>query len=196
MDITELNKLDDEELKNLAKKLDIDARLKRDELINQIENKSIERRVRMETEARAKVELEVRGKLEKEQKDLGITTTSKISPETELIESSKKVYAVFNNIDSPKAERKFFWGEKYCFHLFPNKVHVLPLALIKHLEKDCVTPVFENRTDKDGVVGSVLSKRQEKRFLLEVLGDAPKNAEFGIVLDDSILKTLQEVKYE
>ena len=195
MDYTDLSKLSNEELNKLAQRFNIDTKLKREDMIIQLEKASIENRVKLENEARAKLEVETRKKLEAEQKKLGIDKVDKTTPETIEIEKSKRVYVLFRNLESRRAERKFFWGDKYNFHLFPEKVHVLPLALIKHLETDCVMPVYGDVKSSDGQVQSVILS-YEKRFSFERLGDAPVDAKFGVVLDDSILKQLKEVKYE
>lgn len=58
------------------------------------------------------------------------------SPETVAIETSRKVYCTFVNMEnpgqdgSPGADVRFWKGDKYQFHLFDGQRHVMPLCLI------------------------------------------------------------------
>jgi len=58
------------------------------------------------------------------------------SPETVAIETSRKVYCTFVNMENPGqdgapgADVRFWKGDKYEFHLFDQQRHVLPLCLV------------------------------------------------------------------
>lgn len=196
MDYSKLNTYDDTKLKKLAKEYELDENLERTKLIEAIEIADYKKRLAIESKARAELELETKKQLLEEQKKLGIKPSNKKSPETIAIESSKKAYFLFHNMESPKTERSFIWGDKYHFHLFPEKIHCLPIALIKHLDTDCKMPVFEKRVDPaDGLEKSYISGYTQ-RFVFQKVSDAPGDAEFGIVLDDSVLSKLKEVNYE
>ncbi len=57
-------------------------------------------------------------------------------PETVAIETSRKVYCTFLNMENPGrdgqpgADDRFFKGDKYTFHLFDGQRHVMPLCMI------------------------------------------------------------------
>lgn len=120
------------------------------------------------------------------------------SPETVAIEKSKKVYAVFHNREQEDMDiPDFTVGGKYWFHLWPEKVHVLPEWLIGHWRKKARYPLYGKTTvpNPQGVkVGETIEKvgriGWKQRFLFEILGDAPNNASFGVVLDEKILSKL------
>lgn len=122
----------------------------------------------------------------------------KPSPETLAIEKSKKVYAVFHNREQEDMDiPSFTVGGKYWFHLWPEKVHILPEWLIGHWRKTAVVPIYDKKmvpNPQSIEVGKLMEKSvrvgTKKRFLFEVLGDAPDNASFGVVLDEKILSSL------
>lgn len=123
----------------------------------------------------------------------------KPSPETLAIEASKKVYARFYNMEQENMDiPNFTVGGKYWFHLFPKKVHVLPEWLIGHWRKTARVPIYGKKTvpNPQGVeVGATVEKSGrigwKQRFLFEILGDAPANASFGVVLDEKRLSKLE-----
>lgn len=132
------------------------------------------------------------------QKQLLMTVKEpKPSPETLAIEASEKVYAVFLNMEQGDMNVPFNVGGKYWFHLWPEKVHVLPRWLIGYLRKKASTPIYGRvkvkdlmSADIDDVIERSVRKGVKPRFRFEILGDAPQNAKFGVVLDDKILKKL------
>lgn len=121
----------------------------------------------------------------------------KPSPETLAIEKSKKIYAVFHNREQEDMDVTFCPGGKYWFHLWPEKVHALPEWLIGYLRRVAVYPIYKKEAapNPQGVkIGETIEKvariGNKQRFLFEVLGDAPSNASFGVVLDEKILSKL------
>ena len=136
-------------------------------------------------------------------------TEPKPSPETIAIEGgvdprtgkvippSKKVYAVFHNREQEDMDVSFNVGGKHFFHLWPEKVHILPEWLIGHLRKTARYPIYDKTMvpNPEGVkVGDTVEKTGrvgwKRRFLFEVLGNAPDKASFGVVLDEKILSKL------
>jgi hypothetical protein len=124
----------------------------------------------------------------------------KPSPETLAIEKSKKVYAVFHNREQEDMDiPDFTVGGKHWFHLWPEKVHILPEWLINHWRKTARYPLYGKTTvpNPQGVkVGETIEKvgriGWKQRFLFEILGDAPSDASFGVVLDEKILSKLTQ----
>jgi len=116
----------------------------------------------------------------------------KPSPETVAIEKSKRVYAIFHNLEQDDLDIRCNPGGKYRFHFWPNRVHVIPQCLIKIFADRCVNPIYERQRDPN--TGEVVSKRvgTKRRFMFEVLGQADDNASFGVVLDDKTLKKIKE----
>lgn len=121
----------------------------------------------------------------------------KASPETLAIEASKKVYAVFHNREQEDMDVTFNVGGKHWFHLWPEKVHILPEWLIGHLRRTASVPVYDKETVPNpqaikvgGTIEKVVRVAKKQRFLFEVLGDAPDKASFGVVLDEKILSKL------
>ena len=124
----------------------------------------------------------------------------KPSPETVAIEASKKVYAVFHNREQDDMDiPDFTVGGKHWFHLWPEKVHILPEWLISHWRKTARYPLYGKITvpNPQGVkVGETIEKvgliGWKQRFLFEILGDAPAGSSFGVVLDEEILSKLTQ----
>jgi hypothetical protein len=124
----------------------------------------------------------------------------KPSPETLAIEASKKVYAVFHNREQDDMDiPDFTVGGKYWFHLWPEKVHILPEWVINHWRKTARYPLYGKITvpNPQGVkVGETIEKvgrtGWRQRFLFEILGDAPDDSSFGVVLDEEILSKLTQ----
>ena len=114
----------------------------------------------------------------------------KPSPETIAIEKSKKVYAIFHNREQEDMDVPFCPGGKHWFHLWPERIHIIPEWLIGHLRKTARYPVYEKVVSG----GKETTQRTgfKQRFLFEVLGDAPDNASFGVVLDEKILSKLKQ----
>lgn len=218
----ELHEKTREELTAIAKELGLkftkatsDANLK-----DMIERSAIEKTIRMEEETRQKLmmEYDIKKGLAEVQvaadkikmpieipKDptlqdvirlkelVGIKSKEPIpSPETIAIEKSKKVYAIFRNMEQEDLDVAFNKGDKYNFHLWPNKIHVLPAWLITNLRSTAVSPKYEIVYNK--VTGNKESKRvgSKPRFVFEVIGDAPPEAPFGVVLDEKILSKLTQ----
>lgn len=125
-------------------------------------------------------------------KELGIKIKQpKPAPETIAIEKSKKVYAVFHNQEERDVDVAFQKGA-YRFELWPEKIHVLPEWLFGNLRETAVAPIYGRVEDKR--TGHEVSERigSRQRFLFEVIGDAPPDAEFGVVLDEAILAKLKQ----
>lgn len=122
----------------------------------------------------------------------------KPSPETLAIEASKKVYAVFHNMEQKDMDIPHFTvGGKYWFHLWPEKVHVLPEWLIGHWRRTARVPIHDKKmvANPQAIkIGDAVEKSVrvgwERRFLFDILGDAPDKASFGVVLDAKIVSKL------
>ena len=121
-----------------------------------------------------------------------------VDPETgKVIPPSKKVYAVFHNREQEDKDDFINPGGKYWFHLWPEKVHVLPEWLIGWLRKTARHPIYGKKMvpNPQGVkIGETVERTGrigwKQRYLFEILGDAPVNASFGVVLDEKILSNL------
>ncbi len=228
-----LTKTRDELLEYAGKlKLEFPKNISDEKLREMIETEAIKKTVEMETSARLrleeqskmkrdiaeiKAEAEVRGikvdippeptltDIVRLKKELNMMINEpKPSPETVAIEASKKVYAVFHNREQEDMDVTFCPGGKYLFHLWPEKVHILPEWLIGQLRKTARYPIYDktmvpnpqsvkmgDTVERTGRVG------WKQRFLFEVINDdrgqpakVPDNASFGVVLDEKILSKL------
>lgn len=207
-----------DELLELAKKLKLEfhGNISEGKLREMVETEIIKRTVEMETSARLRLEEQSRMKRDiaeiqveadlrgikidipkeptladviKLKKELNLMIKEpKPSPETLAIEKSKKVYAIFHNREQEDMDVTFCPGGKYWFHLWPEKVHVLPEWLIGWLRKVAVVPVYDKKIT-NGEEKTVRTERK-RRFMFEPLGDAPEGSSFGVVLDDKILSVL------
>lgn len=133
------------------------------------------------------------------EKELGIKKKiPKPSPETIAIEASKKVYALFRNLEQEDSDVVVMPGGKYRFHLWPDKVHVLPEWLIQTYRSKKNPAGTRPQTDYKEVTGheriaaQMTRMERRQRFAFEVIDDAPKNAKFGVVLDEAILSKLEQ----
>ena len=133
------------------------------------------------------------------EKELGIKKKiPKPSPETIAIEASKKVYALFRNLEQEDVDVVVMPGGKYRFHLWPDKVHVLPEWLIQTYRSKKNPAGTRPQTDYKEVTGheriaaQMTRMERRQRFAFEVIDDAPKNAKFGVVLDEAILSKLEQ----
>ncbi|KKL87248.1 hypothetical protein LCGC14_1936660, partial [marine sediment metagenome] len=215
-----------EELLESANKLKfkVDRSSKEDDLRDSIMNESIRQTVEIEERVRLKYQeqrkmkndiAEIRAeadirhiKLEipqeptltdiirlKKQLNLSIKEL-KPSPETIAIEKSKKVYAIFRNLQQKDEDVHFNVGGKYWFHLWPGKVYVIPEWLINYCRRTAIEPNYEKKilrtletAQTDEWVEQSVRAESEQRWSFETLGDAPKDASFGIVVDSDILKS-------
>lgn len=114
------------------------------------------------------------------------------------VEPSKKVYALFHNREQEDMDVTFCCGGKYWFHLWPEKVHILPEWLIGWLRVRASVPVYAKKmviSAEAAEVGQTVEKSQltsrKSRFLFEILGPAPDKASFGVVLDTKVLSKLK-----
>lgn len=121
----------------------------------------------------------------------------KPSPETLAIEKSKKVYAVFHNREQEDKDDLINPGGKYWFHLWPEKVHVLPEWLIGQLRKTARYPVYGKVTTPNPQsvkTGDTMERTGrvswKQRYLFSDISPAPDNAKFGVVLDEKTLSKL------
>ena len=121
----------------------------------------------------------------------------KPSPETLGIEAGKRGYYIFTNLEQEDAGHTVNPGGKYTIELVPDQIHVLSDYHIKLFRKNAVVPVYK-RVPVPGSVGEgqiqELSKRtgSKPRFSFEHLGEAPKDAPFGLVTDTKILEELKQ----
>ncbi len=121
----------------------------------------------------------------------------KPSPETVAIESSKRGYYIFTNREQDDAAHTVNPGGKYVIHLIPDQIHVLSEAHIKLFRKFAVVPVYKRvKTEGppiEGQMGEVCKRVESKqRFSFEHLGEAPQDADFGLVTDTKILDELRK----
>lgn len=182
----ELKEKTEAELREMGKNLEIDIppNIKRENLEDRIERAMIERKLRLESEARAKLEREAKIKL-------GISDKGhKPSPETLKIEESKKKYYRFTNLEEEGVNVTLRKGEKHRFNLFDGRVHILPEWLVRNLRRTAVAPVFQDREDPVTKRMRSVQTGVRPRFSFEELDTAPDDAEFGVVLDDSVLNRL------
>lgn len=133
------------------------------------------------------------------EKELGIKKKiAKPSPETVAIEASKKVYALFRNLEQEDADITANPGGKYVFHWYPNKVHVMPEWLInfyrsrKNPSGTRPHSEFKDVSGHDTIAARMTPMERRQRFIFEIIGEAPKNAKFGIVTDEAILSKLEQ----
>ena len=123
----------------------------------------------------------------------------KPSPETLAIEASKKVYAIFHNREQEDMDVPCNVGGKYWFHLYPERTHILPEWVINHWRKTAAVPIYEKKVVaalEAAKIGQTIEVSQragtKQRFLFEILGEAPSDSSFGVVLDSEILNTLKQ----
>lgn len=134
------------------------------------------------------------------EKELGIKKKEpKPSPETLAIKASKKVYALFRNLEQEDID--IFGvcvGGEYKFDFWHDKVHVLPQWLINQYRSKSnpagTRPHSEYKEiqgHKD-VAAQMTRTERRPRFAFEVIGDAPQGAKFGVVTDEAILSKLEQ----
>lgn len=121
----------------------------------------------------------------------------KPSPETVAIESSKRGYYIFTNREQDDAAHTVNPGGKYIIHLIPDQVHVLSEFHIKFFRQKAVTPIYQRVAVAgplvEGRMGEECKRTGSKpRFAFEYLGEAPQDAQFGIVTDTKILDELKQ----
>jgi len=137
--------------------------------------------------------------LARARRKLGIEKKAvKPSPETIAIEASKRGYYIFTNREQDDASHTVNLGGKYVIHLIPDQVHVLSEYHVKKWHQIAVTPVYGKV--QTGVIpsGDTVGRPVEEcrrtgskqRWSFEYLGEAPQEADFGLVTDSKILKEL------
>lgn len=134
------------------------------------------------------------------EKELGIKKKiPKPSPETVAIEASKKVYALFRNLEQNDLDVIENTGGKYRIHLYPEKVHVVPEWLINHYRsKKNPSGTYPETKYKEvhgheKIAAQMTPIIRRQRFSFEIIGDAPKDAKFGVVTDEAILSELEQL---
>lgn len=179
----ELRDMKESELWELAKKFDLDLpkNTKRPQLENEIEKAHIKRKARLQAEAQAELALEA-------QKKLGLDPKKKFkpSPETIAIEKSKRKYYLFHNNEEEGVKVAFRKGPKHRFELFDGKIHVLPEWLVQNLRKTAIYPQYEFRKNPVTGLEESVHVGNRPRFGFDELGDAPQDADFGVVVDKEI----------
>jgi len=189
MGLLEIKKLSDDELKDTAKKFKIEnyKTMPRYDLEKAVDMALI--KWELESQARVKAELKVTADIQL--KAAGIGAKKKFtSPEAEAIEKSKKVYALFNNIENPGNTEHFNKGCVYDFTLYDGKVHILPQWLIDDLTRTISATKPEYITSPHPISKEPISRRSgvKRKFVFQILDDAPKDSKFGVVLDEKVLK--------
>lgn len=218
-----------EELWEIAKKLDVQVakNIETESLRSKVERAAIERHEKVTAEVREKLSneavlkrriAEVKASADlagivivvpdeptimdviRLEKELGIKKKiPKPSPETVAIEASKKVYAIFRNLEQEDLD--IFGacvGGKYKFDFWHDKVHVLPRWLIDHyrsrLNPAGTRPHSEYKEihgSKD-IAAQMTPSERRQRFTFEIIGDAPQDAKFGVVTDETVLSELEQ----
>ncbi len=204
-----------ERLRSESVKLGIEAEnMDKGELVKAIQRKEIAERVRIEAEEREKLQLEYRLRNERAgliaeseslaipielpepcteldlaqaRRRLGIKKSEvKPSPETLAIEASKKGYYIFRNLEQDDVDVSCNVGGKHRFDFIPDQVHVLPAWLIGYMRQRAVFPVYGRVPRADGKGEDTKKTGEKQRFVFEFIEDAPQEAEFGVVLDESL----------
>lgn len=188
--------------------------MNKDELVKAIQRKQIADRVRIEAEEREKLKQEYRLSkdrseiiaeseslghpielpdpctdldLAKARRTLGIKKTEfKPSPETLAIEASKKAYYIFRNLEQDNVDVSCNIGGKHRFDFVPDAVHVLPTWIVGYMRSRAVFPVYGRVPRPDGKGENTQKTGEKQRFTFEFIEDAPQEAEFGVVLDESL----------
>jgi hypothetical protein len=222
----ELHEKTRDELEKLAEEyeLKLPPKIGDEKLRKKIELAAIARRVKIETQERERLQLEAQirkdiaeikataeiGKITitipdkptiddvvRLKKEVGIKAKEpKPSPETLAIRNSKKVYATFVNREEDDVDVRFNVGGQNDFHLWPDKLHILPEWLIRYCRRKCIAPLYEDKPDPVSGVPVSVKVGSKPRFSFEILGDAPKDAraseaeEFGVVLDEEIISKI------
>jgi len=218
----ELRERTREELLDMAKslKLEVAKNITTEDLRAKVELEAIRHTVKVEEEVRA--DLQAKAKIKRDiaeirataelnnieikipitptladvvrlQKELNIKKKEpKPSPETVAIQASKRVYAIFHNQEEDDVDMKCIPGGKYHFHFWPERIHVIPEWLVGYMRRQARVPIMGNR--KNPLTEAMESVRigWKNRVLFEVLGDAPKDAPFGVVLDEGILEKFKQ----
>jgi hypothetical protein len=133
--------------------------------------------------------------LAKARQALGIKKVEvKPSPETIAMEASPKGYYKFTNMEQENAGHTVNPGGKHYIELFPDQIHVLSEWHIKFFRQKAVRPIYGRVSTgvlEEGRLAEECKITGTKpRFLFEHLGEAPKDAPFGLVRDTKILKKL------
>jgi len=182
----ELIERSDKELQGLAEKFKIPnaKKMKKDDLIEAIEKAHIKMKVKLEAEARAELAKEAEQKLTA----LGIDPKKKFkpSPETVSIEKSQKKYFTFHNLEEEGVKIALRKGEKYRFELYDGKIHCLPVWLVENLRKTATYPIYAQRKNPLTSLEYSALVGLRPRFGFDELEDAPKDVEFGVVIDKAL----------
>lgn len=224
----ELHEKNEAELREIAKKLNLKVpkNIDLEDLRTKVEYAAIERHEKVTEEVREKhrekakikqriaevkasadllkiaIEIPVNPSLLdviKLEKELGIKKKiPKPSPETLAIEASKKVYALFRNLEQDDIDIVCQPGGKYRFHFWPDKVHVVPEWLIiqyrspKNPSGTYPVTKYQEVHGHEKIAAQMTSIKRKQRFTFEIIGDAPKDAAFGVVTDETILSELEQ----
>ncbi len=208
-------------LKSEAKKLGIDCeRMNKDEIILAIQRKQIQDTERIRIEVREKLMQEQRMKqqraeiiaeseslaipidlpeicteldIAKARKTLGMKKKLvKPSPETVAIEAGKKGYYVFRNLMQDDLDVSCCPGGKYRLDLVPGEIHVLSDYHIKFFRQRAIEPTYSRVSRPDGKGEDTVKTGSKPRFAFEFIDEAPIDAPFGLVVDESIKKKLNQ----
>lgn len=193
----ELIERSDKELLELAGKYKLPkAKRTKVELVEAIEQAAVKHKLKLEAQARAELSKEAEEKL----RTLGFDPTKKHKPSFETImieggidpksgkkvEPSKKKYYIFHNQEEEGVRVAFRKGEKYRFELFDGKIHILPDWVVSNLRQTAVYPIYEQRKNPVTGLEESVHVGNRPRFSFEELEDAPKDSEFGVVIDRAL----------
>jgi hypothetical protein len=184
--------MSDEQLRELAvkNKIEIPPAVKdRTKLIQYIGIGLTKIEEDIRNKANASIAVDVQNKLS----DAGIKIPKGYStPESQAIDKSKKVYAIFNNIVNPGCCEQFNPGLVHKFQCYDGQVHVLPEALIEMLTKTSRGTSPVHKQVRDPATGQIRAERVsvERNYSFQVLSDAPTDSKFGVVTDIETLTKL------
>ena len=208
-------------LKAEAKKIGIDCeRMNKEEIILAIQRKQIQDTERIRIEEREKLMQEQRMRqqraeiiaeseslaipidlpdpcteldLAKARRTLGLKKKQvKPSPETIAIEAGKKGYYVFRNLMQDDLDISCCPGGKHHLDLIPGEIHVLSDYHVKFFKSRAVEPTYGRVPRQDGRGEDTTRTGSKPRFMFELIEEAPIDAPFGLVTDESIKKKLLE----
>lgn len=188
-----MSELTIEQLREKAKKfgLKVPPNIKYEKLEEMVQVAIYKKELELKEKAKAERKKEIESLL-----SLDPQTKSKPAPETIAIANSKKVYALFTNVQDEGADIEFNKGCTHTFHLYHDYLHVLPQCLIEE-NKDLKSPIGKRpihamrrnpASRVDNMASTIVGHK--RRYTYEVVGDAPQDALFGVVLDKAIYDKL------
>jgi hypothetical protein len=184
-----VNEMDEKQLREAAKKLQVKVppNIKRENLEEMVQVAQFKKELELKEKAKAERAKDVQKML-----NLDPATKAKPSPETIAIANSKKVYAVFHNLEEEGVDVEFNKGCTHNFHWYDQYIHIVPQCLVEE-NRDRQNPIGKRpihgmrkdpRIQMANEVSTIIGHKP--RYRLEVLGDAPQEAQFGVIIDKKL----------